>query len=143
MKARHSDLRFAAVACLSVLAASACSPQRPVLYPNAHYSTVGVESAQGDINQCVEIAEAQAISAKTAENTAGDVAYRTGAGAVGGAAVGAVRHSVGRGAAAGAASAGARSLFRAMFARKAPDPVHRKFVERCLRDKGYETAGWQ
>ena len=34
-------------------------------------------------------------------------------------------------------------MFGWMFQHQEPDPVYRNFVEKCLRDKGYEPIGWQ
>ena len=63
-------------------------------------------------------------------------------GAAGGAA-GAVVGRPGRGAAAGAAGAGAGTLTREVIRSGDPDPIFRSFVEKCLREKGYEPIGWR
>ena len=51
--------------------------------------------------------------------------------------------SVGRGAAAGAAGSAVVGLVRGLFRSREPDPVYRRFVEKCLREKGYEPIGWK
>ena len=56
---------------------------------------------------------------------------------------GAVLGSVGRGAGAGAAAGAAGGLVRGLFRGREPTPVYRRFVERCLSDKGYEVIGWE
>ena len=34
-------------------------------------------------------------------------------------------------------------LFGGFFGPEAPDPVVSNFVDRCLREKGYEAVGWK
>ena len=48
-----------------------------------------------------------------------------------------------RAAAAGAAGGGAASMTRSMINSGKPDPVFKRFVEQCLRDKGYLPIGWR
>ena len=121
----------------------ACSQKRPVLYPNYHLQQVGDETAQTDIDECMRSAREYGTSSdssgKVAKSTAGGGAV----GAAGGAATGAVLGSVGRGAAAGAAGGAAVGCLQGLFGSREPDPVHRQFVDRCLRDKGYEPIGWK
>jgi uncharacterized protein YcfJ len=126
-----------------VLALAACAQQRPVLYPNAHLKYVGKEIAEADTEECIQMA----IDYGAREDKGGRVAKDTAKGAaVGGAAgtaVGAVTGNAGRGAAAGAAGGGAASMTRSMLNSDKPDAVFKKFVERCLRDKGYQPIGWR
>ena len=121
----------------------ACSQKRPVLYPNYHLQQVGDETAQTEIDDCMRSAKEYGTSSssggKVAKSTAGGGAV----GAAGGAASGAVFGSVGRGAAAGAAGGAAVGCLQGLFRSPEPDPVFRQFVERCLRDKGYEPIGWK
>jgi hypothetical protein len=35
------------------------------------------------------------------------------------------------------------SVFRSIFRRRDPDLVRKRFVERCLAERGYEVAGWR
>jgi outer membrane lipoprotein SlyB len=60
-----------------------------------------------------------------------------------GAAAGAVVGRAGRGAAMGAAGGGSAGLLRGLFGSRDPDPVQKRFVEKCLREKGYQVIGWQ
>ena len=46
------------------------------------------------------------------------------------------------GAAAGAAGAAAGAV-RGGFDAADPNPTYRRFVERCLRERGYDVIGWQ
>jgi hypothetical protein len=122
---------------------SACADKRPVLYPNAHLQQVGNEVAQKDIDACIQYAKdsgaASGKEAEIAKDTAGGAAV---GGAVG-AATGAVLGSLGRGAAAGAAGGAAGGLTRGILKSGDPDPVFKNFVDRCLRERGYEPIGWK
>jgi len=120
-----------------------CADKRPVLYPNAHLKQVGEEAAQRDVDDCMRYAkESGAEGSKgteIAKNTAGGAAM---GGAVG-AATGAVLGNLGRGTAAGAAGGAAGGLVKGIFDTDDPDPVFKNFVDRCLREKGYESIGWK
>jgi hypothetical protein len=59
-------------------------------------------------------------------------------GAVMGGAVGAVTGDLARGTAAGAASGLVRGIYKA----SQPSPVYKAFVNRCLKEKGYDPIGW-
>jgi len=120
-----------------------CAQQRPVLYPNAQLKHVGKESADSDIDDCIQLAidygAKEGRSAKVAKETAKGAAV----GGAAGTAVGAVTGNLGVGAAAGAAGGGAASMTRSIINSDKPDPVFKKFVEQCLRDKGYQPVGWR
>jgi len=130
---------------LAVLAAGlavGCS-KKPVLYPNATYQRVGSERAERDVEDCLAWAE----EAGAAGSGAGRIAGRTAGGGLTGAAVGgaagAVHGRAGRGAAAGAAGGAAGGLVRGLLRWRDPDPVEARFVEACLRDRGYRPIGWR
>ncbi len=79
-----------------------------------------------------------------------DVARQTAAGAAAGAAVGAVAGAVsgdaGHGAKVGAATGATGGFLSGIFRAGAGgrvDPVFAGFVERCLRERGYEPIGWR
>ncbi len=131
------------VGLLLTLAACSSGPQRPVLYPDAHYDAVGQGQANGDIEQCMEKARAAGV----AENRDGEIGKRTGRGAaVGGVSAGAwglVRGNAGERALAGAAAGAAAGATTGAFAATETSPLFRRFVERCLRDEGYDVIGWQ
>ena len=127
-----------------LLLAAGCSAKRPVLYPNDHFRDVGREAAQKDIDECFELAAQQGLTeGDGGEEAAKRATERSATGAAAGAASGAARGDPGRGAAAGAAGAGAGSFMSGLFKSDEPDPVLRRFVERCLREKGYEVVGWK
>jgi uncharacterized protein YcfJ len=126
-----------------VLAIVACSQQRPVLYPNAYYKYVGKEIAEADTDECIQSAIDFGARENRGTKVAKDTATGAAVGGAAGAAVGAVTGNAGRGAAAGAAGGGAASMTRSVLKSDKPDPVFKRFVEQCLRDKGYQPIGWR
>ena len=126
----------------SLLVVAGCASHGPVLYPNAHLQSMGQERAKADIEECgrkadeyVHSDEGVAIAKSTAAGGAG--------GAVVGGAVGAVTGGFGRGVGIGAAAGGAMGLVHGISRSSRPSPLYRNFVDRCLREKGYEPIGWQ
>ena len=128
---------------------SACSSAKPILYPNAHWQSVGKEVAEQDIKTCKELAES--AGAEEGSGKAGRVAGSTAAGAGIGAAAGAVGGAIsggaGIGSAIGAASGAVWGLLSGLFSAGSgpshPSEAYTNFVNRCLREKGYEVTGWQ
>ncbi len=134
---------LAAGVLLILLIAGCASTPHPVLYPNAHYQRAGEAQAQRDIDACYALADRSGVS-PTAD---GKVARRTAEGAAvggaAGAAVGAVRgNDIGRAAGAGAAGGAAAGAVRGAFKSTDQNPTWRNFVQRCLREKGYDVIGW-
>ncbi len=119
---------------------------KPVFYPNAHLNEVGKSQAQEDAENCI-------ASAKSAGLTPEDQDNATGRGAAKGAAVGATAGAVGavvhgkgivrtvergvEGAVVGAATGAVAGSFH-----EKPSGTFRHFVNRCLKDKGFEVIGW-
>jgi hypothetical protein len=131
---------------LVLLWMTACSTVRPVLYPNAHLQSVGQAVADRDITECEQKAEAAGVDRR--EGGVGDVAAGTGVGAgvgaAGGAVGGAISGGAGIGAAIGAASGAVVGFLSSLFGRRqGPSATYTNFVDRCLREKGYEPIGWQ
>ena len=128
---------------------SACAGHRPVLSPNTYLIRVGSSVAQRDVDECMRLAEISSTDrAETPkESAAADTVTNTAVGAAAGGAGGAVVGRAGQGAAAGAAGGAAASLtsavLRGLWSSEPPDPSYREFVDRCLREKGYEPAGWK
>ncbi len=116
--------------------------RRPVLYPNPKLDRAGAAAAERDIELCMRRGR-QLVAGGRAEEVATETAVGAGVGAAAGAAGGAVVGRPGKGAAVGAASGGAASFLRSLFYRRDPEPAFRNFVERCLREKGYEPIGWR
>jgi hypothetical protein len=130
----------------AALALAGCATSRPILYPNAHYQSVGADAAEREISECRKLAET--AGAREGPGAGGQVAGSTaagaGIGAAGGAVGGAIGGSAGLGAAAGAAGGAVAGFLGGLFSRKPkPDAAYRNFVDRCLRERGYEPTGWQ
>jgi len=132
-----------------LLEISACASQRPVLSSNEHLMRVGPEFGERDIDECIAGAEEASTEGGKAskENVVAGAATGSVVGAAAGGAGGAVVGQAGQGAAAGAVGGVVASLMHALlqglFQSKPPDPFNRQFVERCLRERGYEPAGWK
>ena len=128
------------------LLVAGCSVKRPMLYPNEHLNKVGQAQAQVDIDECWRMAE-KYVNVAPGKEVAKDAAKIGTVGAASGAAAGAVWGDAGRGAAAGAAGglAGgvAAGVMEGSFKARDPSPVFKNFVNRCLRQKGYQPIGWQ
>jgi hypothetical protein len=133
------------VAMVSILTLIACAGPKPILYPNAHLQAVGQDAAKEDIAECRQMAES--AGAKPGEGKTGQVAGSTvvgaGMGAAGGAVGGAVIGAAGRGSAIGAASGATVGLLRGLFRRPHPGQAYVNFVNRCLKERGYEPVGWE
>ena len=131
--------------CLSLVGLPGCSGPKPVLYPNAHFQSVGQDAAKDDVAECRKMAEAS--GARPGEGRAGQVAGSTamgaGVGAAGGAVGGAIVGAAGSGSAIGAASGATMGLLRGLFSRPTPGQAYMNVVDRCLREKGYEPMGWE
>ena len=139
---------FACLLLFSVVAG--CSARRPVLYPNEQYNKVGDAVAQRDIDDCMSRASQYVTSggqsAQVAERAGGHAAVGAGVGAATGAVGGAIAGNPGEGAAVGAASGATAGLLSGVFesgSSKEPDPVYANFVDRCLRERGYDPIGWK
>jgi hypothetical protein len=124
------------------LVAAACGTQKPVLYPNNRLSQAGSAQAEGDIAECQQLAD-EYVRSNPGRDVAGSTAIGGGLGAATGAVGGAVAGNAGTGAAAGAAAGAAGGLLHGLFRASEPSPLHKSYVEKCLREKGYEIVGWQ
>ncbi len=133
-----------------VFSIASCSARRPVLYPNVQYEKVGDATAQRDIDDCLSRAsqyvKSGGQSAQVAEKAGGHAAVGAGIGAATGAVGGAIAGNPGEGAAVGAASGATAGLLSSLFdsmSSKEVDPVYNNFVDRCLRERGYDPIGWK
>lgn len=128
-----------------MLLVAGCAAPKPILYPNAHLQQVGEEVADRDIDECREMAKdagataSQGKSGQVAGNTAVGGAIGSAAGAVGGAVVG----HPGRGAMVGAASGAITGFLRGLFRRSPSSNSYKQFVQRCLKERGYDPVGWE
>ena len=134
---------LSAVAMALLLAACSSGPKRPVFYPNARLQAVGQAQAERDVDSCMSLASDHGVG-RTKD---GQVARRSAEGAlIGGAAAGAwglVRGDAGERAAAGAAAGAATGATRGAFKSTELSPTFKRFVERCLRERGYDVIGWE
>ncbi|MBN8550922.1 MAG: hypothetical protein J0M12_16535 [Deltaproteobacteria bacterium] len=137
---------FLAIASLSLCA---CSARRPVLYPNEAFRAESKQTIDGEIDRCMSLAKSYTgdPSVETAKETAIDSSILTAAGAVTGTAIGAVTGNVGQGAAIGAISGAGGGVSRGVFQGRSGSSesgrMYRRFVERCLSERGLETIGWR
>jgi hypothetical protein len=131
-----------AAAGLTLLAVAAgCTAARPVLYENATLQERGQEAAAAAIEQCIVDARRYASS-----DTARVVRQTAKSGAVGGATgavVGAIVGRPGTGAAIGAAGSATSALLHGVLGARELDPIERGYVDRCLREQGYDPMGWR
>jgi predicted small lipoprotein YifL len=125
------------------LAGCAGGQKRPVFYPNAHLEHVGTAAAQRDIDGCMAKADAHGV----AKNRDGQVGEKAAKGAVlggiGSAAWGLVSGDAGERALAGAAAGAATGAAAGGFESAKMSPTYQRFVERCLREHGYDVIGWE
>jgi hypothetical protein len=142
-------LRIIVAGFLGVLIAG-CATQRPVLYPNDQMRRDGQATADQAIAQCMAEADDYVSSGGATHQKSRDVAKGTATGAAIGGATGAVGGAIGgsagRGAAVGAATgatAGFLGSIFGVFGSDGPSPTYRNYVERCLRERGYEPIGWE
>jgi outer membrane lipoprotein SlyB len=126
-----------------VVSSLACAAERPVLYPNARLQAVGNAAAQQDIDDCLQRAATAGYTSAPEGKVAGSTAIGAATGAAIGAVAGAVAGQAGTGAAMGAAGGGTGGLIQGLFRSRDLNPVQRRFVDQCLKDKGYEVVGWQ
>lgn len=151
MSYRIATLFFVIIA-MSVLSGCARtgsrSPDaRPVLYPNAAYKEFGEAHAQDEVDLCISAARRAGLTPDEKDNAVGHSAAK-GAAVVGTAAtVGAlvrgrgVDSAIGSGVR-GAAVGGATGAVVGAFQEK-PNTTYRNFVQRCMREKGFDVIGWQ
>jgi outer membrane lipoprotein SlyB len=141
----HLARATAVLLAIVVLGAGCAHTQSPVLYPNAKLKEAGKDQANTEISACRSLADDYVSSGAA---TAKEIGKDTAVGGVGGAAVGAVGGAVsgggaGRGAAIGAAVGATAGAVHGTAKSVGPSPIYKGFVDRCLRERGYEVIGWQ
>jgi hypothetical protein len=121
-----------------------CAGPKPVLYPNAHLLEVGEDLADEDVAACEALAEDYVSKSNAGEKVAGRTVVGGAIGAAGGAVGGAIAGNVGIGAAIGAAVGATQGFLQGLFgaSRSEPSPAYENFVNRCLKERGYEPMGW-
>ncbi|MBW1980500.1 MAG: hypothetical protein JRJ12_04715 [Deltaproteobacteria bacterium] len=143
MRLSRAQLWISHLLLVLLLLVSACAEKRPVLYPNELFKKVGKTVAQKDIDECLQKAKLSGLNYGGGERVLKRAAGSAAIGAAAGAATGAVLGNAGRGAAVGAAGGAATGATRGVLSSAEPDPLFRNFVDKCLRDKGYEPIGWR
>jgi hypothetical protein len=134
-----------ALALIGTLVGCASAP-KPILYPNERLKAVGEAQADQDIADCRELAASAGASPgwDNSKRAAGNTAAGGAIGGASGAAGGAILGNAGTGAAVGAATGATAGLMRSLFSGGGgPSQAYRNFVDRCLRDRGYDPVGWQ
>jgi outer membrane lipoprotein SlyB len=126
-------MRVLSALALNVVVIAGCASQRPVLYPNQHVRNVGSGTADRDIDECMRRAEAYVSS----NGQVGSAVEGAATGAATSATIGAAA-----GAAGGGAAGATRGLIHGLFGNRGPSAVYKNFVNRCLREKGYDPIGW-
>ena len=124
------------------LGLAACASNRPVLYAAGGAAPGGADAAIAECEKLATAAGAQPSGGQvgeTARNTAKGAALGAATGAVGGALAGAAMRGAGIGAVTGVAA----TLVSSFFTAPAPNPAYRAYVERCLKDRGFDPVGWQ
>lgn len=132
---------------LIAIGLTACAGPEPILKSNTRIQLYGKDQAERDVAVCGEKAERAGLQHGT--NRSGNASAGATLGIVGGAAVGASTGLIGGptgiaiGAAAGGAVGGVLGFLAGTYKPLQPQPDYADFVERCLKEKGYETTGWQ
>jgi outer membrane lipoprotein SlyB len=137
---QYPVIKLLTIFCLLQL--TGCAATRPVLYPNGHLNTVGMEIANTDVDSCIALANGSGANQSEVSQTVKQTTEGAVVGGATGAAVGAVLGNAGQGAATGAAGAATGRFTRSILNSDKTDPVFQRFVNRCLRDKGYDVVGW-
>ncbi len=120
-----------------------CASQRPVLYPNEQLNKVGQTVAKQDIENCLQLSSTAGLKTKTGKDITRKTTIGAATGAAVGAASGAISGHAGRGSAIGAASGASSGFMWGLFNASEVDPTQKRYVEECLREKGYKIIGWQ
>lgn len=138
---------FVLTSLLVLSSLAACAGPEPLLRSNTQLQLYGKEAGEREAAVCGLKAERAGLEHGT--NRSGNAGAGLALGVVGGAAVGASTGLIGGptgvaiGAAAGGAVGGVLGLLAGTYKSLEPRQEYAAFVERCLKDKGYETAGWQ
>ncbi len=101
-----------------VILITGCASQRPVLYPNEHIRRVGGIAADRDIDDCIRRAEESrsAGDAKAAGEAGTDASARV--------------------------PSSPAAAISGLFGKPELSSIQKVFVNKCLRDKGYDPIGW-
>ena len=138
----NSSFTYTAPILFVIVLLSGCAAQKPVLYPNARYNAVGATVAEADVRDCIAMANRTGANSDRYQEVLEDTAKGAAIGGASGAVSGAIVGRAGQGAAVGAAGGSTAALLYGLLESDEPNDLHRRFVDRCLRDKGYDPIGW-
>jgi len=121
----------------AALMATGCGATRPVIYQ-------GGPAAKQDIDDCMRLARQGGADAGKGGEVVRDTATGAAVGAAATGVYGAVRgySDVGNRTAAGAAAGAAVGLIRGGVKASEPSSTFKSYVNRCLRERGYDVVGW-
>jgi hypothetical protein len=133
---RHGPAVGLVALLLAAVIAAGCASQ-PVVYG-------GGDIAQADIDACKRLASAAGANSGKTRRAARKTAVGAAMGGAAGGIWGAIRgeRDVGNRAAAGAAAGAAVGLIGAAAESTEPSGTFRAYVDRCLRERGYDVVGW-
>jgi outer membrane lipoprotein SlyB len=117
--------------------------KQPILAHNDHFQEMAPDAVQSDIDECIRQATEAGPGAARGKKIAGQTAGGAAVGAAAGAVAGAISGGPGIGAAAGAAGGATAGLLRGLFTSSGLDAGQQRYVEDCLRQKGYYPIGWR
>jgi hypothetical protein len=130
-----------------VFSCLACATSKqPILAPNAHLQEVGQAAAQRDIAECMRLAMEAGPGTTRGRQIGGQTAWGAAVGSAAGAVAGTISGSPGIGAASGAAGGATAGLLSGLFGLFRSSDLNsgqQRFVEDCLRQKGYNPNGWR
>ena len=132
-----------AISLAMVFSCLACAAKRPILAPNEYFIEIGSEASQRDVDECIRLAAEAGPGARWGKQVARQTAGGAAVGAASGAVAGAISRGPGIGAAAGAAGGATAGLLHGLFTASDLDAGQQRYVEDCLRQKGYDINGWR
>jgi hypothetical protein len=140
----NNNLFRLAICSAIVFCCLACAETKhPILTPNEHLQEMTADAVQRDIDECMRLAKEAGPGAARGKQIVGQTAGGTAVGAAAGAVAGAISGGPGLGAAAGAAGGATAGLLHGLFGSSGLDSGQEHYAEDCLRQKGYNTIGWQ
>jgi outer membrane lipoprotein SlyB len=117
--------------------------KRPILAPNDHLQEMAPDAVQRDIDECIRLTNEAGPGAAQGKQIARQTAGGAAIGAAAGAVSGAITGGPGIGAAAGAAGGATWSFLGGLFRSRGLDAGKKRYIEDCLRKKGYDPIGWR
>ncbi len=132
-----------AISLAIIFACLGCATKRPILALNEHLQEMSPDAVQLDIDECIRLAKEAGSGAVRGKQIAGQTAGGAAVGAAAGAVSGAISGGPGIGAAAGAAGGATAGLLHGLFWPSDLDSGQQRYVEDCLRQKGYNPTGWR